>query len=420
LPVCAIGVLAALVATRRHLVTAVGVLAASAPAAVPLVLAWRATGSPVYPLTLRIGSRVVFAGNAELDWLLRGEWMNPFLVNISRDKFLERMFLPWVRLDGDFMNLGVGVVVLMAGAAGGLWTMRSMKEKRPIVAFHLVAALITIASVAGKDSVALRLWWWPVLGRLVTIPVAVAAVFAAMWLHRIAPELLYAAAVVALASSWPGGLTEIDLHAGTFAAGLCLLVGVGWWLVARVVQRRLVWLSASVAAVLMLAALMAVRERYRVSYYEAAGRRESYDVHPLDARWATSWRLWDRFDAPEPTTLAVSAGWDGVGHNWWLYPLTGRHLQNRLLYVPISADGTIVDYGVAPAQFPPTSCDAWVSRLQASQADYLVLLPPLPRETKWAEALPEVFQPDRDLGGGSARSYRIVKGASMEGKRCSQ
>lgn len=416
MPVCAVGVIGALATMRRNLPAALCVLAAATPAAVPPLLAWRATGSPIYPLTLRLGGRVVLAGNAELDWLLRGEWINPGLAATSRAKFLERMFLPWVRLDGDFMNLGLGVALVIVAAAGGLWTLRSVREKRLIVVFYLVAALLTVAAVAGKDGVALRLWWWPVLGRLITIAVGAAAVLAALWPHRLAAGLLAVSAAVSLASSWPGGLTVLDLQAGAIVLTAFLLIGVGCRFGSRVIPRPLV--LASVGALLGLMALMVVRDRYRASYYAAAAFRQAYDVHPLDARWARNWPLWQRFDRPHPTTIAVSAGWDGFGHNWWLFPLTGRHQQNRLLYVPISLDGETFDYRLGAARFPPVSCEAWVSRLLASPAEYLVLLPPLPPEAAWAAALPHVFQLDVDLGRGRGRSYSILRDRSSASRPC--
>lgn len=403
MPVCVVGVIGALATMRRNLPAAMCVLAAATPAAVPPLLAWRATGSPIFPLTLRLGGRVVLTGNAELDWLLRGEWMNSGLAATSRATFLERMFLPWVRLDGDFMNLGLGVGLLIVAAAGGLWALRSVREKRLIVVFYLVAALLTVAAVAGKDSIALRLWWWAVLGRLITIAVGAAAVLAAIWTHRLAAGLLSVSAAVSLASSWPGGLTVLDLQAGGIVLTAFLLIGFACRFCSRVIPRPLA--LASVAALLGLMVLMVVRDRYRASYYAAAAVRQAYDVHPLDARWARNWPLWQRFDRPHPTTIAVSAGWDGFGHNWWLFPLTGRHQQNRLLYVPISLDGETFDYRVGATRFPPLSCEAWVSRLQASPAEYLVLLPPLPPESAWAAALPDVFQLDVDLGPGRGRSY---------------
>jgi hypothetical protein len=105
--------------------------------------------------------------------------------------------------------------------------------------------------------------------------------------------------------------------------------------------------------------------------------------------------------------LAVSTGWDGIGHNAYRMPLVGSRLQNRLLYIPVSRDGSILDYRVGPSAAGALSCNSWLRRLMTSGADYLVLLPPLPPETGWARALPRMLVPEIDVGGGGAVAYRI-------------
>jgi len=196
-----------------------------------------------------------------------------------------------------------------------------------------------------------------------------------------------------------------------------LIIAAGAWIVGRFLPRARVpvrWIA--VAGV--LSALIVVRDRFRYEYYDAAQRWRAYDVHTIDSRWTASWPIWQRFDGDAPFVLAVSAGWDGIGHNWYRYPLLGRRLQNRLIYVPISRDGSFFDYGLQPDSFPPTSCAAWRDRLLASQSEYLVLLPPLPPETAWAESNPASFQLEMDLGHGFARAYRIVRNTDVSGGKC--
>jgi hypothetical protein len=389
LPAWSIGVLAVLAFTRG-LRGRLAALAVSIPAIVPTLMAWAATGSPVYPLTMRLGGRVILQGHPELEYLLYAGWMTEQWAADSATRVFGRMFYPWEKMDADFLNLGLGPLILAPIVAMGVAAVWPRRASRAGAGFLILGAVLTIASISGHANRGLILWWWGLMGRLVMIAVAAAALIAAAWRSRTATVCLWLCAAAGLVAAWPRGLSRIDVRAGLAVAPAVLLtvgsvVAIAW------LRPRLRIPIVCGGAIVLVAAFIDARDRFRYDFYELAAVWKAYDVHPLDNRWTSSWPIWRSLDGDEPVTVAVSAGWDGIGHNWYRYPLLGRHLQNRVLYVPITADGSFVDYG-RTAPDTQLSCDAWLTRILASNADFLLLLPPLPPESGFADAVPQVFE----------------------------
>jgi hypothetical protein len=408
LPAWAIGTLVVLMyagSPRGRL----AVLAASVPAIVPTLMAWVTTGSPVYPLTLRLGGRVILMGHPELEYLLYAGWMTDQWAADAATRIFARMFYPWVSMNADFLNLGLGPLVAAPAAIMALPTVWRSKASRAGAGFLILGAVLTIASIAGPANRGLILWWWGLMGRLVTIAVAAIVVIAATWRSRVATACLWLCAAAGLAVAWPRGLSAIDVRAAFAVAPpvlitLVVVPAVAWW------RPRLRVPLFCGAAIVIVGACIEVRDRFRYEFYEAAAAWRSYDVHPIDNRWTATWPIWRSLDADEPMTIAVSAGWDGIGHNWYRYPLLGRRLQNRLRYVPITTDESFVDYGsITPSA--PLSCDAWLGRVLASDAEFFLSLPPLPKENEWAAALPQVFQRKVTITPLQTALYRIDRTA---------
>lgn len=406
LPAWAIGLLVS-IAYARTARARLAVLAASLPAIVPTVMAWVATGSPVYPLTVRVGGHMIFMGHPELEYLLYAGWMPDQAAADSMTRVFGRMFYPWISADSDFLNLGIGPLVVAPIALFALPSVWREKASRAGVAFLILGALLTIASLAGHANRGLILWWWGLMGRLVTIAVAAMVLLAALWRSRIATASLWACAAAGIPVAWPRGLSAIDTRAALAIAPAVLIsaaavAGVAWW------RPRLRIPLVCGAVIVSLAACIDARDRFRYDFYELAAISKAYDVHPLDNRWTSTWPIWRSLDGDEPVTVAVTAGWDGIGHNWYRYPLLGRRLQNHLLYVPITTDGSLIDYG-RTAPDAPISCDAWLTRLLSSNAEFFVTLPPLPLESEWAEALPRVFQRKITITPLKTTLYRIER-----------
>lgn len=403
LAVAVVVVLAPSVSTR------LAALAIAVPGVIPALSSWIVMGSPVYPLTVRLGGHLLFPGNVLLEQLLYAGWMTNDWAADAAARVFARMFYPWVRMNADFLNLGLGPLIVLPVAIPGVIVACRSKANRAGVAFLLLGALLTIASIAGGPNRGLILWWWGLMGRLVDIAAAAVVVYAAAFPSRVSTWLLAVAAAAGALVSWPRGLSEVDLVAARYVLPGLAAVAVGVWLAGRVLPRLRLPLYAG-GLIVALTLFIDARDAFRYPFYHAAAAWQAYDVHPIDNRWTASWPIWQRLDQDRPLTVAVTAGWDGIGHNWYRYPLLGRRLQNRLIYLPITADGRIIDYGGPPPDVA-LSCDAWLARVLDSPADYLVVLPPMPPESEWPTHLPTVFTNEARIPLFDARLYSIHRGA---------
>ena len=148
--------------------------------------------------------------------------------------------------------------------------------------------------------------------------------------------------------------------------------------------------------------LGAIRQGWRYPLWEASARAQQplFLLHRLHPTYAAAWSLWRDLDGAVPRTLAVTAGWDGLGHNLYLYPLLGSRLQNRVLYVPVTAGGEVIDHRDAERRKKAADFPSWLRRLQAARVDTVVSLAPRwTIEDDWMRARPDLFRPCGESGG---------------------
>lgn len=106
--------------------------------------------------------------------------------------------------------------------------------------------------------------------------------------------------------------------------------------------------------------------------------------------------------------IAASAGWTVPGHNWLRYPLLGSRLQNRVIYVPPTRDGTIVDHRESERLAGAMDFDAWLRRLRETKVDAFVAMHPNPPELPWVLARPDVFAPLARAESGDGAAWRVL------------
>jgi hypothetical protein len=123
--------------------------------------------------------------------------------------------------------------------------------------------------------------------------------------------------------------------------------------------------------------------------------------------YASSWPIWGYLDDGAPHRIALAAGWDGIGHNLYRYPLVGSRLQNEVLYVPVTRDGSILDYRRDTAVAERADLAAWLGRLVARGVDFVVILYPWPVEQDWMQANPELFEQVAASPDGYNLAYRF-------------
>jgi hypothetical protein len=419
IPILAIGALVAARSVLRAgargpwLRLGAGILGAGAVALPGYVRAWLERGSPLYPLPLVVAGRTLAKGHEGLTLALAGQ-LEPLRQSFDLPAFLEALFIPDSRV--QFLNPGPGGLVLavLGLCAAVRLCLRSPREAAR-AALLLATAGVVVLGVSGPDTFALRTHWVGMLGRFLLPSLACVAAFAATLDARSARPLLAAVLAANLWLAVPRGWSEADVAA---ILRLCAVLAAGAAAAVLLVRlgRSRPRLSAALALGVACASVSSwgsLRASARYPIYRAASVQRAYDAHTLHADYMTSWPLWALFDAGTPHRLAVSAGWNGIGDNWYRYPFFGSRFQNEVVYVPPTAGGSVLDYRTEGDLRARASRRAWLQRLAAARVDAVVLLPPLPPlESRWASELPQVFVPVAEGSSGLSRAFRFDAAAA--------
>jgi len=149
--------------------------------------------------------------------------------------------------------------------------------------------------------------------------------------------------------------------------------------------RKLVTLSVAIVAGVVL--VIAAKEYYRHEAY--AGE---IVLHSFPRYWVSAAELVD--DDSRPATIAVTSGPYQRLDNWFVAPFLGRRFQNRVLYVPSSADGALLRWGSAPAaESVVRAADAegfYASLLRNGVTHVMSFIPPGP-ELAFLEGRPDRY-----------------------------
>lgn len=287
---------------------------------------------------------------------------------------------------GAFTAPGIAALVLLVLAFAGATTGRLRRGD-----WVLLAAFVSaLALVLGPEAARLRETVHVAsVGRYLLPSLAACALLAARLGPRATPGLLVVANIAAL-QAWPRGWHLVE-RGPLIALGLLVL---GLLVLARLARPVAPLIKATCLLVLGLLVLTAVRDRARYPLWDAAAdsREPFFLMHRIHPVYANAWGLWRALDDGAGHTIAVAWGWDGLGFNAYLYPWQGRRLANRVLFVPVSADGAIVGESNPELRRATASYDAWIKRLAAADVDVVVSLAPRTSlEDEWLTAHPEHF-----------------------------
>jgi hypothetical protein len=412
LPIAAIAALATVgfAAARRRLAPLFAFAAGAGVAAPNLAFNWIQRGSPFYPFHV--------PGFASFDDELAATFAR-FAPADSWHQGLRALAGLFTAPSGDrpFLNLGTSAAILLGV---GLVGARRI-ARRPGGAVYLCwcfgASAITAWQLLRPENGSMLTLWAGTLGRLLAPALAAWMVLAALvderWVRRLLAASLVAEYFLRAPWPWPP-----ELWAPTaILIGASLLCGLVLHLRLRGRQPRLrlAWLAASIVFVAVLGAELRSTHRYDAYRLVAERRIDGFDrAAPVDA-----WPAWQRLDGDAPATIAATAGWDGIaGHNWFRYPLLGSRLQNRVVYVPVSADGSLASYADRDALRAVADRRAWLARLARTEVDWVFAMNPPPIEAEWIRELPDVFAIDASLPARSgllARVDRRKLAAQLEG-----
>ncbi|MCH2171954.1 hypothetical protein MK489_14305 [Myxococcota bacterium] len=375
-------------------------LAVSAVMLRPYLRAWIETGSPIFPIEFALGGVEIFSGHEEFMWL-----------HYRRFEGQEGSIFPFysalITQLRDTRGFGPTTLIVMTLALAGAGTLLRQTETRAVTAFGILVVVISFASVHAIPM--FQHGWHDSAGRYVLpafgILVVMGSTTRGRW-TRIAWPVVIAGEILL---SIPMGWSQVDLEAVTgllvrLAPFLGLAAIVSWFL-----RKWPIWAMSAATLVLLGSAsfIREVRDAYRYPIYAAAAAKRSWDAVPI--LYADAWPIWSHLDDPENgSRLAVTASWDRVGHNWYRYPLLGSQLQNQLTYVPLTRDGSIVDYRRMGELTRVADENSWLTRLSEMDLEYVVSLGPnRTLELGFMRARPGIFEPVASGTSGRSHAFRV-------------
>lgn len=356
-------------------------------------------GSPVYPLTVKLLGLVLWRGNEQLSRLLSGANLPPALLRqFSWREFLVGLF--WGRVSGgEHLNFGPGgFLVLVCGPWAWARAISCRETRGPALLLGWLA-LVTVSGVLQPSMLAQRVWWGGIIGRFLAPALAATILVMCRLPAGLRNALFGAVMLLSFPLVLPLGYSDADWAALRQLGPTTALAVVGAILLAGIVSRywrstpAAVAVAGLVVGAVFSATISPVRDRYRYDIYRAAAAGRAFDLHPLHSGAVALWPVWRTLDAPLGRVVAFSAGWDGIGHNWYRYPLLGSRLQNHVIYVsPGAGDGQQVSL-LRPDDQKADAAPSWLGHLRQANVDVVVLSGPEPREFDLLRRHPDRFRP---------------------------
>jgi hypothetical protein len=399
---------------RRIAWLAAGAVSAIFVAAPGYVAAWVEAGSPLYPLAARLAGRTLHAGNEQLQRLYAGAPGAAGTPEASGRALLTTLLGPAHQpMWQDYAGFGPALLLVFVPAVLGLWRLVTGPGRRATLAIVLLSVAPLVALMADELA-GLRVVWGISVARFVVVLPATLILLAAQIESRAMPFVWGTVLAIDCVLARPRG---INLPLGeAMVAVLPAAAVAGSGVLAIAVWRRgpraakaLIGLSCLALAGALLGG---ARARHRHDLYAAlAARPPVFIMHGIAQRYVAAAPLWRTLDDGAPHRIALTAGWNGVGDNVLRYPLLGARLQNHLRYVPITRDGSIIDYERGDDEVRTRADpDAWLARLRAAEIDVVVTLDPPPIEAEWIAARPDLFEKIA-TGSGNTRhaAFRLAK-----------
>ena len=387
-------------------IAATGILLIIVP---PLIVNWTHTGSPTYPFALSIMDTTIFHGSVEYQWLSDS-------IGDLRSRFGYLVATFWGGYHGDPLihkNFGPGTLVIAIAGILGLGAIYA-EHKSPwwpmitvLWACILVALLVINFSGTGWNQ-----------GRFFAAAVVLFAAALASIDRRWVDGLLALFCIINLIFFLPINWSAIEFVAvGVLLALLLPFAAISMAIAFYCRQKslrafRLSLLSIPLLFVLFIATcIMPSRDIFRYTIYDAAGSGDSYLNTRVTGNHALGMPLSaaaEHIDDPDqPYVIAVTAGWDGKGHNWFVYPFFGSRLQNDVIYVPVTHSGALISPRHIDEIVQRADSAAWLTRLHEREVDYVVSLAPPTVEAEWMAGSSAFFEPIATAGHPWNRLYRV-------------
>ncbi|MBF0543447.1 MAG: hypothetical protein HQM08_03385 [Candidatus Riflebacteria bacterium] len=351
------------------------------------------TGSPIYPMGLKVMGTQIFPKSKFQEWcFFHGKtWYFQTFLNQQRAEYRF-----WKTISSPSFN-GFGPIAFFILAylpLGFFSTLRS--ERRFFLAYSLACFLVSISGLFSEDFTYFRFLWGDSYARMLTFTFALTLLYISFAFDygfylgkglQIVFSLLMAFTLFyQLPHGWFLGDSEINPIIQTLPIVLLFIPSLPWFL-QKITQRIWKFGISLIILLCLLTGILLIKNDFRFWLYSHA-----FELHYFSPPRMEHLEICDK--PTEQKRIAFSAGWEGkVGDNWLWYPLMGMKLQNSLCYIPTSPFGEKVDYS-SPEKIPEKAdFKSWTKRLEEQKIDIVVLYNPLPVEHKWVSSNPSLFKP---------------------------
>lgn len=365
---------------------------------------WRQTGNPIYPLEVTIAGHQILAGSSYTQMIAEGKDNGSRRDDLAQFANVFNYFPTW-RLP---TSGGPKFLLLVTLALGGVAASGGNRPRWPVrllAGCGLLGVLAFYLPGDGFPALARRIWPGAA-ARFLASPLSLLTVAAMPTIARLRGRCAALPAVLAGFALW-----DMFVANNFVSATFPLAVGLGTAvaLPAALVTARSGWLTrhsprllvamAVVAGLVAVCLLQVIRDGNRWIRYS-----DSTDVSWIPRDFVDGWRYCDQ---PErPLRIALTAGWEYRGQNWFFYPLLGRRLQNTVVYVP------------ADHQYPPVQPESeklrdadasrtWLQSLRRESIDAVFMEKPWPIEEAWIRESPDNFALLK--GNDSFKIYRVLR-----------
>jgi len=345
--------------------------------------------NPVYPIGLHLPGNLRLVGNEGFMEALYGPTRGKSSYDPAEIENFVKTFL-FGNLDSEHLNLtfwapvvalcGLIALVRFWGSNRGLYLVA--------VTSVVIAAAAPVLSLLGPQAAHYRGLYALTMGRFF-LPLY--ACLLIMLLRQQVPGyklVAFGAFGVNLWYQLPWGYKSRDI----VLFGIMLVVvllGIVWPIVrlrGQQMSARIAGAICLAASLFLLAGVAVVRDRSRSFYYRNnIAYFDHYRLYPA----SVIADIWEYCDTLRGATIACTSGFAMNGQTWYRYPLMGKRLQNKIVYIPPTTDGSLESLLTDNPQLDPAK---WIERLYAGGVHYLVMFFPQPAEAGWVDRLPQLFR----------------------------
>jgi hypothetical protein len=377
---------------------AVALVLCLAVSAVP-VLPWtyaaiRGTGYPLSPIPVKVFGLTLGVPDPAMQWYQERIRTSYDMRKAESNALIELFSTSNVIRPEIGPSLGTTSLIPLLGAALGLIAL--VRRKRALMAAVVGAAIaVSVYTHFSDGSSTPRLFWRVSVARYLITLIGLAIIVSFSWCSaqsRLART--YRRLLLAL-SLWP---TVLFLTWGMrpWEMSEQMYVGITLWLLAMVCaatyrRSRAIGSGITVMALALACSMLQLRrDQTRPKAYS-----ESYALHTLDTYWAPAVKWVDKIG--EPRRIALTGGSRQAADNWLYYFFFGARFQNRIFYVPPTADGKIVHFRPSEDFAKRLDVKQWIKRLEDLHITEVITFRPYSAEKGWMQLTPSRF---RQLGVG--------------------